>query len=138
VDGRTMHAGTYNGNPMCTAAAIATIKALTEPGLHERMHEHGYAIRRAAEQAAAARGLRLATSGTGTCFSMHFGLDKAPRNWSDVMRADAALYDRFRAQMLERSVQLLPEGRWYVGASHTDAELKKVVPAIEQSMQALA
>ena len=31
----------------------------------------------------------------------------------------------------------LPEGRWYVGAAHTDAELAKVVPAIQQSMRAL-
>ncbi|MEW6751993.1 MAG: aminotransferase class III-fold pyridoxal phosphate-dependent enzyme [Candidatus Latescibacterota bacterium] len=138
VDGRTMHAGTYNGNPICTAAAIAAIQALCQPGLYERMHQHGYAIRRALEQAAAACGLTLATSGTGTCFSAHFGLARPPRNWSDVTRADAPTYDRFRAQMLARCVQLLPEGRWYVGASHTDAELQRVLPAIEQSMQAIA
>lgn len=40
-DGRTTHAGTYNGNPVRTAAARATIDALAEPGTHDRMHAHG-------------------------------------------------------------------------------------------------
>ena len=30
------------------------------------------------------------------------------------------------------------EGRWYVGAAHTDKELEKVVPAIQESMKAIA
>lgn len=137
VDGRTMHAGTYNGNPICTAAAIATITALSEPGTYERMHAHGYAIRDAIEKAGAANGHTLATSGTGTCFSVHFGLQAPPRNWTDVMKAEDEPYTRFRAEMLERSVQLLPEGRWYVGAVHTDAELGKVIPAIDASMAAI-
>ena len=138
VDGRTMHAGTYNGNPISTAAAIATIKALSEPGLFERMHKHGYAIREAIEKAASEAGHTLATTGTGTCFSAHFGLSEPPRNWSNVMRADDQTYTHFRAEMLERNIQLLPEGRWYVGAVHTEAELEKVLPAIKESMKAIA
>jgi len=137
VDGRTMHAGTYNGNPVSTAAAVATIKALAEPGLYERMHAHGYAICQAIERAARACGRQLVTSGTGTCFSVHFGLTEPPRRWADVLRAETEPGERFRAAMLERGVQLLPEGRWYVGAAHTDAELAKVIPAIEGSMEAV-
>ena len=138
IEGRAMHAGTYNGNPICTAAAIATIEALSEPGLFKRMHKHGYAIREAIEKAAADTGQTLATSGTGTCFSAHFGLSAPPRNWADVMQADEETYNRYRAEMLEREVQLLPEGRWYVGAAHTDTELEKVIPAIAESMRAIA
>jgi len=67
-DGRTMHAGTYNGNPICTAASTATIQILSEPGLFERMHAHGDTIRQTIEQAAVKCGHQLVTSGTGTCF----------------------------------------------------------------------
>ncbi|MFH1571102.1 MAG: aspartate aminotransferase family protein [Gemmatimonadota bacterium] len=137
-DGRTMHAGTYNGNPVCTAAALATIEALSAPGLYDRMHQHGYAVRAAIEKAARETGQQLVTSGTGTCFSVHFGLSQPPRRWADVLQARTEPYNRFRAEMLERGVQLLPEGRWYVGAAHTDAELGKVIPAIEQSLRAAA
>ncbi len=51
-DGRTIHAGTYNGNPINVAAAIATIRALAEPGRFERMHDHGARLRVALEASA--------------------------------------------------------------------------------------
>ena len=135
ADGRTGHFGTYNGNPICVAAAIATIDALAEPGTFERMHQHGYTIRDTLERAATKSGQQLVTTGTGAAFSVHFGLSEPPIAWTDVMKADAETYDRFRMLMLERNVYLLPEGRWYVGATHTDEELAKVVPAIEQCLE---
>jgi len=64
-------------------------------------------------------------------------LSDPPRNYTDILNADADRYDRFRAAMLERSVHLLPEGRWYVSASHTDRELKQVLSAIRKSMATL-
>lgn len=134
-DGRTVHFGTYNGNPICIAATIASIKVLSEPGTYERMHGHGNAIRQAIEKAAAACGHTLVTSGTGTAFSVHFDLHEQPRNWADVLKADSDKYDRFRAAMLQRHIHLLPEGRWYVGAVHGRNELDIVLPAIDESMK---
>ena len=137
-DGRTVHFGTYNGNPVCVVAAIATIHALSEPGTYQRMHGHGHAIRAAIEEAASSCGKTLVTTGTGTAFSVHFGLSEEPRAWADVLGADDKTYDRFRAAMLQQHIHLLPEGRWYVGAAHGDEELAKVVPAIQQSMREIS
>ena len=135
LDGRTSHFGTYNGNPISVAAAIATIDILSEPGTYERMHRHGYQIRAAIEKAADETGRTLVTSGTGTAFHVHFGLDKPPRSYRDVMAADQETGDRFRAHMLAHGVYNLPGGRWYVGAAHRDEQLEKVLPAIAQSMR---
>ena len=136
-DGRTIHAGTYNGNPICTAAAIHTLKVLSEPGTFQRMDAHGNRIRQTIEEAAGNEGHELVTTGTGTVFSVHFGLTEPPRTYRDVMGADTGTYDRFRAQMLQRRIQLLPEGRWYVGAVHGQKELEQVVPAIQESLRAI-
>lgn len=137
VGGKTTHAGTYNGNPICVAAAIATIDALSQPNTFDNMHTHGYAIREAIEKAAKANGHTLVTSGVGTAFSVHFGISEPPKRWTDVLDVDGEKYNRFRTLMLEQSVQLLPEGRWYVGAAHGEAELELTVNAINESMKAL-
>jgi glutamate-1-semialdehyde 2,1-aminomutase len=137
-DGRTTHAGTYNGNPICTAAAKATIDVLSEPGTYDRMHAHGYAIRETVEGAARENGIQLVTTGVGTAFSVHMGLSEPPRNWPEVMKADGVEYDRFRAAMRDRHVLCLPEGRWYVGATHSDAELRMAGDAIRESMKEIA
>ncbi len=136
--GQTIHAGTYNGHAINVAAALATLEVLGGPGVFERMHAHGRAIRDTLEKCAVRHSHRLVTTGVGTVFSAHFGLDEPPRDYRATLRADTAKYNRFRAAMLAQGVQLLPEGRWYVGAAHGDAELAMVQDAIEQGLKELA
>ena len=135
LDGRTSHFGTYNGNPISCAAAIATMEILSEPGTFDRMHAHGNAIQQAMEEAARDCGKQLVTTGPATAFFVHFGLDQPPRSIRDVMGADQDLGNQFRAQLLQHGIYNLPGGRWYVGATHTEKELERVIPAIHESMR---
>jgi glutamate-1-semialdehyde 2,1-aminomutase len=138
TDGRTFHAGTYNGHAVNVAAALGTLDVLEQPGTFERMHRHGQALRSALEQAAASHGLPLVTCGAGTVFSAHFGLDRPPRDYRETLRVDGARYSRFRAALLARGVQVLPDGRWYVGATHGEEELQQARSAIEASLAEIA
>jgi len=133
-DGRTIHAGTYNGNPVNLAAAVATIRTLATPGTFARMHAHGRALRARIESAAAARGVPLVTAGSGTVFSVHFGLERPPRDYRDTLGAEAARAAAFRLGLLHRGVLVLPDGRWYVGAVHGAAELDLACAAIDGAM----
>jgi glutamate-1-semialdehyde 2,1-aminomutase len=136
-DGRTIHAGTYNGNPVNLAAAVATIRALGEPGTFTRMHAHGRSLRQAIEQAASRRGLALTTSGSGPVFSVHFGLTTPPRNYRDTLQADGARAAAFRLALLHHGLYTLPDSRWYVGAVHGDTELALATDAIEAAFDAI-
>ena len=135
LDGRTVHSGSNNGSPVTVAAALATLEVLSEPGTYDAMHAHGHAIRRHLEQEARRRGVALVTCGAGSVFSAHFGLSKPPRCYADTLAADAAAYARFRAALLEAGIYLLPDGRWYVGATHTGRELQRTLPAITAALQ---
>ena len=137
LDGRTSHFGTYNGNPISIAASIATIDILSEPDIFDRMHAHGYAIRDAIEKAAKDNGKTLVTTGVGTTFHVHFGLNEAPKSYRDVMLADQDSGNRFRTNMLKHGIYNLSAGRWYVGATHGDAELEQVVTAVQESMKSI-
>lgn len=137
-EGRTIHAGTYNGNPINLAAAKATIETLAVPGVFERMHDHGLAIRASIDRSAAACGLSALTIGAGSVFGLHFGLAQPPQTYRDTLAADAPLLARFRDAMLRNGVQLLPDGRWYVGASHGDAELAIATLAVQHSFEEIS
>ncbi|MFM8707067.1 MAG: aspartate aminotransferase family protein, partial [Planctomycetia bacterium] len=136
-DGRTIHAGTYNGNPVNLAAGTATIRTLAEPGTFERMHAHGRALRARIDSAAAARGIDLVTTGSGPVFSVHFGLTEPPRDYRDTLAASAEHSAAFRLGLLHRGVLVLPDGRWYVGAVHGDAELASALAAIDGAIAAM-
>lgn len=133
-DGRTIHVGTYNGNPIVFAAASAVLELLAEPGVFERMHAHGRAICRTLETEAAALGTPLVTTGVGSVFGVHWGVVDVPRNYREWTKADMLAYRRFQAAMLEHGVNLLPDGRWYVGAAHDSTALELVTDAIRRSM----
>jgi glutamate-1-semialdehyde 2,1-aminomutase len=133
-EGRTIHAGTYNGNPINLAAAKATIGALSSPGIYQRMHEHGQALRETLERSAAECSIVAQTVGVGAVFGLHFGLPSPPRTYRDTLTADIARLNQFRTAMLRSGVQLLPDGRWYVGALHGDAERAIASLAIKQSL----
>ena len=136
-DGRTIHAGTYNGSPFNLAAALATIKTLEERSPYPGMLKHGFAIRERIEELARAKSVELVTSGVGSIFHVHFGLKAPPRNYTDTLEVDAKTYQRFRLSLLEAGVHTLPDGRWYVSAVHTDRELKRTMGAVEMAFREL-
>lgn len=137
-DGRTTHGGSYNGNPICIAAAIATINTLAQPDTFKRMHAHGHALRAALEKAAQSHGVQFLTCGSGAAFSAHFGLAKPPRDYRETLAADAADCEKFRAAMVANGIYLLPEGRWYVSAVHSERELEIATKAIAVAMPTIA
>ncbi|WP_157986349.1 aspartate aminotransferase family protein [Chitinophaga alhagiae] len=137
-EGKTIHAGTYNGASVNLAAALATITVLSGDGCFTRLHAYGHALREHLQLAARKAGLLLVTAGTGSVFSMHFGLREEPRNYADTLAADAALFAKFRALMLHEGIHLLPDGRWYIGITHTDAELAFTRQAIDNTFAGLA
>ena len=135
IRGDTMHAGTYNGTSINLAAALATLDVLSSDNCYERMHAHGHAIRDCIEQEAKANGIQLVTCGSGSVFSIHFGLSEKPRNYEDTLSADSTQLHDFRHSLLHHGVQCLPDGRWYVSAVHGEAELELVQNAITLSLQ---
>ena len=135
--GTTLHAGTYNGNSVAVAAALATLDLLKLPGTYEAIRHHGRAIRDAIEAAARDHDETVVTSGADTAFCVLFGLESPPRSYSEALEADIDRWDWFRAEMLIRGVYLLPEGRWFVGSAHDDAALGVVTQAIEESFSAI-
>jgi glutamate-1-semialdehyde aminotransferase len=99
---------------------------------------HGRDVKAAIRTAASRHGLPLIISGTPSVFSVHWGMKAPPHNYRETLRSDAVTRQRFQLAMLERGVYLLPDGRWYVGATHDATALAKVRSAIDASVAELA
>lgn len=136
-DGTTIHAGTYNGSTFNLAAALTTISILSQAGCYEKMHAYGYAVRKHLEEEAKRLEIPLVTCGSGSVFGVHMGRETLPQNYKDTLDSDTVMYKDFHRAMLENGVHLLPDGRWYVGASHTEKELDLVCHAITESLESL-
>ncbi len=136
-NGVTIHAGTYNGSSINLAAAKATLSVLREENCFQKMHELGNQIRETISVESRKANIPVVISGVGTVFSVHFGLYRQPLSYADVIRSDSRTYQKFRMEMCKRGVLLLPDGRWYIGASHSANEVDKTKESIKESFQML-
>ncbi len=141
------HGGTYNGNPLCAAAALATLRYINTPGVLEAIHRHGEAIIDTIRRSASHYGVPCCVQGTGAMFQVVFNADGRPlRHYRDLLKADARRYAIFRQALLERGVHINNSGSacWFVSAAHGRddaagaADLHHTCAAVEQAMKICA
>jgi glutamate-1-semialdehyde 2,1-aminomutase len=58
-------------------------------------------------------------------------MDQSASNYRDTLRAQNALYEDFALALLNRGVLVLPDGRWYVSAAHTEDDIDHTIEAVQ-------
>jgi glutamate-1-semialdehyde 2,1-aminomutase len=133
---RVMHGGTFNGHPVSLAAAKATLGVLNARGgaplkSARRLGESLIAgIRRLAAEAE----IPLLINGVGPAFHLSFTARPEMRTYRDTLDADTQTRDVFLEAMLQEGVYLLSDGRWYVSAVHTKADVEFTLKAVRKAL----
>jgi glutamate-1-semialdehyde 2,1-aminomutase len=134
ADGKVLHAGTLNGNPLSLAAAAATLDALAHNGgeLYHHLWRRGERLRTGIEQILRDAGLTAVTSGVGPVFQVSF-MPTPASNYRELLAADTVLYGEFALALLDEGILVLPDGRWYISAAHTDEDIEVTLRAVERA-----
>jgi glutamate-1-semialdehyde 2,1-aminomutase len=133
------HGGTYNGNPLCAAAALYTLRRLNEPGTLENIHTHGLACMEAIRRAAQDGGIPCVVQGVGSMFQVIFNKDGKPlKHYRDLLEVNTQRYAAFRHALLMQGVHVNSSGSacWFISAAHTADDLEYTTHAIAQAMSA--
>ena len=139
ADGRVAHAGTYNGNPVSAAAALAVVRELEQsasdvyPRLDRMMNELADMLEEATAHSATPLSLRRET-GVGHAFVSA----RPVLRYSDTLSADREAYRRFTAEMLDQGVHLMPKGILYVSTAHSAEDLEFTYHAAVRAARSLA
>jgi glutamate-1-semialdehyde 2,1-aminomutase len=105
--GPVYQAGTLSGNPLATAAGIATLRALQRPGSYERLRETTRRVTEGLGAAAREAGVELSTCAVGGMFGFFFHPGPV-ECFEDAKKAHAGRFRRFFQSMLEQGVYLPP------------------------------
>jgi glutamate-1-semialdehyde 2,1-aminomutase len=134
--GRVYQAGTLSGNPIATAAAIATLDILAEGRVYRELESTAANLEVELAQAAAKAGVPVTINRVGSILSCFF-TDKPVRNFDDVRTTDIAAFKRFFAAMLERGIYLAPSAyeAMFVSSAHTKEDIDRTVEAAGESFQ---
>jgi glutamate-1-semialdehyde 2,1-aminomutase len=131
ANGRVVHAGTLNGNPLCLAAARATLELLAanNGSIYAAMRTRAERLREGIASALRAVSLPVVISGDGPVFQLSL-MDTPATNYRDTLRADTARYGDFALALLDEGILVLPDGRWYVSAVHSDKDIDMTLEAV--------
>lgn len=129
--------GTYNGHASTTAAALATIEILEQPEVYRHIFGLGEKMRSGLRAIVERGGYPCTVAGFGSVFTTYFAAIDSIRSYSDVLASDAALYVRYRQNMVLRGIFETPLNlkRNQVSLSHTEADIDAALEIAEISMR---
>ncbi|MBQ8708301.1 MAG: glutamate-1-semialdehyde 2,1-aminomutase [Succinivibrionaceae bacterium] len=127
--GKVYQAGTLSGNPMATAAGIATLEEIL---VHREMYSLLDAKGAKIEKALKAKfGDGATVNRAGSLLSVFFA--KGPvDSYDSVMRSDLEKFRAFFSHMLDRGIYLPPSQyeAWFVSLAHDDEDIRRTCQAI--------
>ncbi len=136
--GNVYQAGTLSGNPLATAAAVATLKMLKKRDFYQKIAKKGEFIENSFKICARNTGISVRVNRIGSLLSCFF-TDKPVKNFLDVQKSDTAKFKKFFAEMLNNGIYLAasPYEAMFISQAHEENDLNKTINAIEQSFKVL-
>ncbi len=136
--GPVYQAGTLSGNPLATAAGIATLQ-LADDDVYAHVNRRSTELQDAVGSALRDAGVPHVVQNAGSLFSVFFR-DEPVLNYDDARDQDIAAFASFFHAMLENKVALPPSAfeAWFLSAAHDDEAMSRILDALPKAAHAAA
>lgn len=134
--GPVYQAGTLSGNPLATAAGIATLD-LADETVYAHVDRRSQQLQQLVHDALTEAGVPHVVQQAGNLFSVFFR-DGEVRNYADAQAQDTEAFSRFFHAMLEQGVALPPSAfeAWFLSAAHDDEAMAIIAEALPRAARA--
>jgi glutamate-1-semialdehyde 2,1-aminomutase len=136
-EGPMYQAGTLSGNPLATAAGLATL-ALLDDAAYGHLDRVAATLAGGLQAAFDDAGVPARVQRAGNLFSVFMTRDDVV-DYDTARKQDTSTYARFFHAMLDRGVYLPPSAfeAWFVSITHGDAEVERVLDAARDAAHTL-
>ena len=117
ADGRLVHNGTFNGNPIALSAAAATLRHLADS--RDTIYPALEALGRRLGEGLAAASSRLTVRQVGSILFTSVDEPAVVRTVRDRTGGNPAAHARFVEALLQRGIHATPRGLWYLSRPPT-------------------
>ncbi len=111
--------GTYNGNVVGVAAALATLEILESQPVFDELYKIGKSLQDGLQEILNDHGIPHAITGLPPMFGIFLGSDRQPVNYREYLMGDSAFYSRIVYEMVKRGAMPDIDGRepWFLCAA---------------------
>lgn len=128
---------TLNGNPICAAAGVAALDALSQPGVYDTLHRIGSRLRAGIVASGERHGFAVQAPGEDAVFGVRFTERRPLRTWMDLTTADKELGWKWAMELLRRGLLVNPNEKFYVSTQHTEADIDLTLGIVDEAFAAL-
>jgi glutamate-1-semialdehyde 2,1-aminomutase len=135
--GDVYQAGTLSGNPLATAAGLATLRMLDEDA-YGRLDRLTRQLAQGLEEAAREAGVAASAVATPGLLTLFFA-PEPPRDYDGAKTCDLDAYAAFCRRMLDRGIYLPPSQfeAWFPSLAHTNAHVARTLVAAREALAAI-
>ena len=136
--GKVFQAGTLSGNPLATAAGIATLKVLRDSDAYSRLENSSSRLAEGLVEAARAAGIPHTLARVGSMMTLFFNPEPVT-DWETAARSDTQRYAGFFWGMIDRGVYL-PCSQFealFVSTAHSDEHIEATIAAAAETFGTL-
>ncbi|MDT0328244.1 glutamate-1-semialdehyde 2,1-aminomutase [Nocardiopsis lambiniae] len=137
-NGPVYQAGTLSGNPLATAAGLATLRGAT-PEVYAHIDRVSAQVEVEVSKALSAAGVPHRVQGGGNLFTVFF-TDTEVVDFDSARTTDTKAYAAFFHAMLDQGVYLPPAAfeAWFFSAAHDETAVERVIEALPAAARAAA
>jgi glutamate-1-semialdehyde 2,1-aminomutase len=132
--GDVYQAGTLSGNPLATAAGLATLRLL-DPAAYERLDRLTILLADGLERAVADAGAQVSVARAPGLLTLFFA-DTPPTDYDAARACDLDAHAAFCRAMLDAGVYLPPSQfeAWFPSLAHSEAQIERTVAAAREAL----
>lgn len=136
--GKVYQAGTLSGNPLATAAGLANLLPLQEPGFYVRLDALTQRLANGLRRAADAAEVPVTVNAVTGMLTLFFS-DGQVTTLDGAQRSDTQRFARFFHAMLDRGIMLPPSQfeAWMISSAHTEEVVDETIAAAEKSLRGI-
>lgn len=131
--GPVYQAGTLSGNPIAMAAGLACLTELSKQGNEEILATKTQKLAEGLKALADKHKVPFCVQYVGGMFGLFFTEQSAVKNFQEVMKCDAAKFNRFFHLMLEQGIYLAPSAfeAGFMSLAHSDEDIDRTLAAAD-------
>jgi glutamate-1-semialdehyde 2,1-aminomutase len=136
--GKVFQAGTLSGNPVATAAGIATLKELRDHPPYDLLETLSSHLERGLTDAAKKAAIPHAITRVGSMLTLFFNPHR-PTDWDSASQSDTARYAKYFWGLLDRGIYM-PCSQFealFVSTAHTEADIDATIVAARETFVSL-
>lgn len=130
--------GTFSGNPISTAAGLATLAELRKAGSYSRLHALGNKARKGLRCLFAEKGHPVQVLGDGPLLQILFA-EKQVTDYRSSLQADKGKALQFHQELFRRGMFVNPFGsKMYLSLAHTEEDLARLFEASRSAVRCVS